>query len=133
MYDNIVFVCGIVQCRIKMECDEEEPMESLSLTPCSPALTYSQHTMHLQEPPHHSQAAAELSLPLSGGSPVAQHNEAEDVGLYHSLCSPQISLAEYNSQAGDYTQQVLRELKASPEYKRHIQRCQRFEKCSQKA
>ena len=106
-----------------MESDEEEPMESLSVAPSSPTPTSSRDT-HLNQQPHHNQAAA--ALPLHGGSPVAQQQEAEDVGLYQSPCSPQISLAEYNCQGGDYTQQALRELKASPEYKRHIQRCHRF-------
>lgn len=109
-----------------MECDEEEAMESLSVASYSPTLTSSQDT-HLHQQPHHNQTAAELSLPLLRGSPVAQQHEVEDVGVYQSPCSPQISLAEYNCQASDYTQQVLRELKASPEYKRHIQRCHRFE------
>jgi hypothetical protein len=106
---------------IDMECEEEEPMESVNLSPPSPST--------------HPQPPCQLGLPLeaiscsSGSSPAPgqlQGQEAEDVGVYRSPCSPQISLAQYNAQAGDYTQQALRELKASPEYKKHIQTCHRL-------
>lgn len=97
-----------------MECEEEEPMESSHLSPSS--------STHPQHP-------CQLGLPLEANSPSSspqQGQEAEAVGVYRSPCSPQISQAQYNAQAGDYTQQALRELKASPEYKKHIQRCHRF-------
>ena len=107
-------------------------MESTSL-PLSPSThtTYdlTQHTPPQQQP---CPGQASLSLPLSGGSPDPQHHGAEVVDPYRSPCSPQISLAEYNAQAGDYTQQALRELKTSPDYKRHIQRCHRFDKLEEK-
>ena len=35
-------------------------------------------------------------------------------------------MAEYHRQAGDYTQEAVRQLKASPEYKAHTQRCLRY-------
>ena len=102
-----------------MECEEEEPMESASLSPPSP--------------PTHPQSPCQLGLPLDpsscSSSPAPGQlpgQEVKAVGVYRSPCSPQISLAQYNAQAGDYTQQALRELKASPEYKKHIQMCHRY-------
>ena len=104
-----------------MECEEEEPMESANVSPPSP--------------PNHLQPPCQLGLPLevssscSSSSPAPgqlEGQEVEAVGIYRSPCSPQISLAQYNAQAGDYTQQALRELKASPEYKKHIQTCHRY-------
>lgn len=96
-----------------MECEDEEPMESSNLCP---------------SPSTHPQHPCQLGLPLEASSPapLQQGQEAEAVGVYRSPCSPQISLAQYNAQAGDYTQQALRELKASPDYKKHVQRCHRF-------
>lgn len=44
---------------------------------------------------------------------------------YASLHSQQVSMAEYNQQAHHYTQQALRELKASSEYKKHTMKCHR--------
>ena len=35
-------------------------------------------------------------------------------------------MSEYHRQAGDYTQEAVRQLKASPEYKAHTQRCLRY-------
>ncbi len=108
--------------RTVMECEEEEPMESVNLSPPSPSIQ--------PQPP------CQLGLPLeaiscsgSSSSPAPgqlQGQEAEAVGVYRSPCSPQISLAQYNAQAGDYTQQALRELKDSPDYKKHVQTCHRL-------
>lgn len=111
----------------KMECDDEELMES-SCLPQSPSSH--QHNILIEHIPLPQPSQTGLSLLLTGGSPSSQPQSrsqgAEVVDLYKSPCSPQISLSEYNAQAGDYTQQALRELRASPEYKRHIQRCHRF-------
>ena len=49
--------------------------------------------------------------------------ELEAGGVSHAV---KISMAEYNMQAQDYTQQALRELKASPEYKKHSLKCHRY-------
>ena len=45
---------------------------------------------------------------------------------YLSPISHQISMAEYNRQAHYLTQQALRDLKTSPEYKKHIMKCHRY-------
>ena len=101
-----------------MEFEEEEPMESSNPSPPSLS-THPQHPCQLG-----------LSLEASSGSPAPVQLQSQEteavVAVYRSPCSPQISLAQYNAQAGDYTQQALRELKASPEYKKHIQRCHRL-------
>ena len=111
--------------------EEEEFMESSSLLLSPPSHTSNVQTHHTP-PPHHTSYG--LSLPLSADVDVPQDQAqaAQFVGVYHSPCSPQISLSEYNAQAGDYTQEALRELKASPEYKRHLQKCHRFVKSNPK-
>ncbi len=43
----------------------------------------------------------------------------------HSPFCQQISMQEYKEQATSYTQQSVKELKASQEYKRHVERCHR--------
>lgn len=48
---------------------------------------------------------------------------------YTPLTSPfcqQISPQEYQQQATVYTQQAVAELKATPEYKKHVERCHRW-------
>lgn len=104
-----------------MECEEEEPMESSTLSP-SPST-------HPQYP---RQLGLSSEASCSSPAPTQPQSEAAAVGVYRSPCSPQISLAQYNAQAGDYTQQALRELKASPDYKKHIQRCRRLPKFEDK-
>ena len=44
---------------------------------------------------------------------------------YTSAISQQISVAEFNMQGHYMTQQALRDLKASPEYKKHAMKCHR--------
>ncbi len=44
--------------------------------------------------------------------------------LYSPFCQ-QISPDEYQYQATSYTQQAVAELKASAEYKKHVERCHR--------
>ena len=45
---------------------------------------------------------------------------------YHSPHGQQISMAEYKKQSGSYTQQAVKDLKASPEFKMYTQRCLRL-------
>ena len=108
-----------------MECEEEEPMESANVSPPSPP-THPQPPCQLGLPLEVSSSCCSSSSPAPGWHGQPEGQEVEAVGVYRSPCSPQISLAQYNAQAGDYTQQALRELKASPEYKKHIQTCHRF-------
>ena len=60
-------------------------------------------------------AAAGLSEPAQGG----------EAARYVSPHSQQISMAEYNMQSHHYTQQALRQLKASQQYKQHSMKCKR--------
>ena len=55
----------------------------------------------------------------------APTSTSEDVAPFRSPRIQQVSVAEYYRHADDYTQQALRELKASPEYQRHTQCCNR--------
>ena len=51
---------------------------------------------------------------------------ATEEARYISPHSQQVSMAEYHKQAQHCTQQALRELKASPQYKQHIMKCHRY-------
>lgn len=62
----------------------------------------------------HSDAAT--LTPAAGESPQ----------LYRSPHLQQVSSSEYMEQAASYTQQALKELKASPDFKKHMQRCHRY-------
>ena len=52
-----------------------------------------------------------------GGDPVSK---------YHSPHLEQVSMALYHQQSDEYTQEAVHQLKASPEYKKHTQRCGRY-------
>lgn len=74
-------------------------------------------------------AVGSLSLSLTCTPPASQAS-GEDLAdvRYVSPHLRQISLAEYNSQAGYLTQQALSDLKASPEYKKHVMKCHRCDR-----
>lgn len=61
------------------------------------------------------------------GSEMGMERTMEDVATMHytSPYARQISKVEYNRQADLYTQEALRLLKASPEYKKFSMKCQR--------
>ena len=42
----------------------------------------------------------------------------------------QITLTQYKDESVQYTQQAVRALRGSPEYKQHVQRCKRWGECS---
>lgn len=89
-----------------MECEVQDPGPSGDLSP---------------QPAHHPGVNGLPSPPLATSQPSAQQCQ------YQSPHVQQITAAEYREQSVhvSYTQQALRELKASPEYKKHTQRCQR--------
>ncbi len=90
-----------------MDCELQDPVPSG--TPCAP------------QQPNYGGVPNELSLqaaPQASSQPLPQG--------HHSSPVQQITAAEYREQSVCYTQQALRELKASPEYKKHTQKCQRY-------
>ena len=71
----------------------------------------------------HTPSPSPLATPLSQVSGVARSGE-EDVP-YSSPHLQQVTLAEYKQQARELTPQAVKQLKASPEYKRYTQKCSR--------
>lgn len=57
--------------------------------------------------------------------PASRGEQDEEVKLYHSSQLIQVSLEEYKHQASIGTQQAVRQLKMSPEFKMHVQKCHR--------
>ena len=86
-----------------MDSDPEEPMEEGPLLP---------HTPPSREGPGD----------IGGG----EEDQVGPVPKYHSPHQQQISMSTYHQQAGHYTQEAVRQLKASPEYKKYTQRCLRY-------
>lgn len=62
--------------------------------------------------------------PLDHTPRSGTHEEIANM-KYVSPISQQISMAEYNRQGQHLTQQALRDLKTSPEYKKHTMKCHR--------
>jgi hypothetical protein len=68
------------------------------------------------------------NVPETGASGLCactSHQGSTAQETYTSPHSQQISMLEYNQQTHHYTQQALRELKASPDYKKHTMKCKR--------
>lgn len=65
------------------------------------------------------------AVPLPDLVPTFATKELREDTLYVSPHSQQVSLAQYNIQSHHCTQQALRDLKASPEYKKHTMKCHR--------
>ena len=62
---------------------------------------------------------------LATPPPAAGALGATEEARYVSPHSQQISMAEFHRQTHHCTQQALRELKASPQYKQHVMKCHR--------
>lgn len=62
--------------------------------------------------------------PIPGSEPPT--NQTTDDTQYTSIHTHQISMAEFNQQSHQYTQEAVRNLKASPEYKKHTMKCHRY-------
>lgn len=74
-------------------------------------------------------SAALVASPVSppAASPVTKTTEELANMKYISPHAQQVSMAQYNQQAHYYTQQALRDLKTSTEYKKHTMKCHRFD------
>ena len=98
---------------------DEEAMECMDTSHPS--------TPHPPTPHEHTSPPHSPTPPMH--TTIRVGDDGEPVLLsYTPLHSPfchQISMAEYREQATSYTQQALQELQASPEYKKHVQRCHR--------
>lgn len=86
-----------------MDSDPEEPMEE------APLLT---HIPPSREGP--------------GDTKGGEEDQVDSTPKYHSPHQQQISMSTYHQQADYYTQEAVRQLKSSPEYKKHTQRCLRY-------
>ena len=79
--------------------------------------------------PMECEASASASDPLAYDSrptePSVHATAAQEDGVYRSPYLVQVTEAEYCMQAGSFTQQALRELKASQEYRQFTRRCHR--------
>ena len=68
---------------------------------------------------------ASLSLTTERQSAASRGDREEEVKQYHSLHLMQVPIEEYRHQAVEGTQQAVRQLKMSPEFKMYVQQCHR--------
>lgn len=61
---------------------------------------------------------------------TTSRGEQEEIKLYHSPHLIQVPMSEYRHQATEGTQQAVRQLKFSPEFKMHTQQCHRSDAIS---
>ena len=114
--------------------DVGDSMETGSVLTVTPPPTHSAPTSSLLQSPgatfqHTSSPGGaqnlEPSTPPAPTTTTMTTCEELANSCYLSSISQQVSMAEYNRQSHYVTQQALRDLKASPEYKQHTMRCHR--------
>ena len=125
----------LAACRLQrvMRMDSAQPMELTPPPPPPPGTDMPAGPALTQEAsPLHGPSAMEGQH--TGADGTAAATAAAAVGILDCPGGPswhvhQVSMAEYRRQATEGTRLAVADLKASPEYKKHAQRCLRSDQC----